>query len=47
MRSFFCCIHIMLAGRVRVGDVITHVGAVDVQSSSVDVARELLDKAST
>ena len=31
-------------GRVRVGDLITHVGATDVQFSSADVVRDLLDK---
>jgi len=32
------------SGRVRIGDLITHVGATDVHFSSADVVQDLLDK---
>ena len=33
-----------LSGRIRVGDLITHVGKIDVQFSAASVVRDLLDK---
>jgi hypothetical protein len=33
-----------LSGRVRIGDLLTHVGAMDVRFSSADVVQDLLDK---